>query len=536
MKSHTVAGVRLLFALLALLCVVAPAQITQITAGALINPQVLDFDTGGAPGPAIGTVPVSSTDPYFTGFGLCDVNIVNAPGMHVAGGDTLSSGFVGNALVSMNNMLAIAAPGGPMDNHTAGAGWSFRLAPGLTATQFGALIVDQFGHSLAVETWSGGALQNTLTLTLGASNTIYFEDPAGFDQVRFQNVGPAGGWGIDDFTLANVSGTATGASCPPLGAYQTNSAESSLTVSGLPDPGPFVPIIKSAGFGTPETLDLASTNVGAPFDVGIAFFATSTPLYYLTAGNQILNVDLTLPSLVFLNGGASLNLLTSAFPSASFQIPFAVTTTQFAVTQMVVVDPIHPDGFVLSHAAEYDAQICNASENFDSLPLGPGSAPFGWSNPSAGSGWTVDTGGTPSSGTGPTAAQSGANYLFCEASMCCGTLFQFDTCFIDLTQIPGVTGTLNFALSRIGADIGTLSLFIDDGTGGGFVPITDPTTGTPITYMGPDPSQSQGGVEWSSESIPFLHNVASSFVAIRFSYVSGPNFMGDIALDDFAVN
>jgi len=112
------------------------------------------------------------------------------------------------------------------------------------------------------------------------------------------------------------------------------------------------------------------------------------------------------------------------------------------------------------------------------------------------------------------------------------TVFSVDTCLVDLTQISGVTGVMSFALSRIGATIGFLELFIDDGSGAGFVPITDMATGVPLRYLGSDPTNLQGGTEWTVETVPFLHNIAGTAITVRFRYTSSSSFTGDIAIDD----
>lgn len=324
---------------------------------------------------------------------------------------------------------------------------------------------------------------------------------------------------------------------PPT-EFTVNQPGSSLTISGLPDPGQFSPIVKSAIVGMPETLDLASTNVGNPYEVAVLLpgMAQGFSALGVTLGGQAININLGSPGLFYLNGGASPNLTTSAFPSPAFTIPFTLGSPAMAAAQMAVADPASIAGFTVSHAVQYSAEMCNASQDFDNLPIGIGNAPPGWVNPSSGTAWNVHTAGTSSAATGPTSAFNGANYMYCETSVVAGTNFVLDTCPVDLTQISGVTGTLNFALSRIGATTGTLNLFVDDGTGAGFVPITDPASGTPISYVGADPSQAQGGTEWSMESIPFLHNVASSVVAFRFSYTSGTSFTGDIGIDAFNVN
>lgn len=323
----------------------------------------------------------------------------------------------------------------------------------------------------------------------------------------------------------------------PPSEYQVNQPGASMTMNGQVDPGQFGPIVQASQVGTTESIDLGSVNVGVPYDIGITIPGLTQGLTALgiVLGGQTVNIDLNDPTLLFLNGGAMVNLQTTATPAATFSIGFVSGAPVTAAGQMVALDPANAAGFSLSHACEYYAEDCNPAQNFDNLALGAGNSPIGWTNPSTGvSPWTVNSAGTPSVGTGPTAAQSGSQYMYCETSVTAGTMYAMDTCSIDLTQISGVTGTLNFQLSRIGATVGTLTLLVDDGTG--FVPITDPTTGMPVMYVGPDASQSQGGTEWSAESVPFLHDVTNSNVSFRFAYVSGTSFTGDVAIDSFQVN
>lgn len=386
---------------------------------------------------------------------------------------------------------------------------------------------------------SGGLMWYTSGTTQGAvfasdANITFFEGIA--------NVYPFGGIFNPRVWNGNIN-YFVGSGCPaaPPSEFQTNQPESSLTLNGLPDPGAFQPINQASIVGTFESIDLASTNTGAPWDVGLLLPGSSmgfSVLGILTPGGQTVNLDLASPSLLFLNGGVSADLTTTAFPGPTFSVPFNSGAPIVAAGQMIVLDPILADGFALSHAANYSAETCNAAQNFDNLTTGVGNAPVTWTNPVGTSmPWTVQSGGTPSVGTGPTSASSGSNYMYCETSgVGIGATFEMDTCAIDLTQIAGVTGTLNFDLSRIGATIGTLNLLVDDGSGAGFVPITDPGTGLPVTYVGPDPSQAQGATEWSTEAVPFLHDITGSTVVIRFSYTGGTSFTADLAIDSFSVN
>ena len=104
--------------------------------------------------------------------------------------------------------------------------------------------------------------------------------------------------------------------CLPLppDPYQTNQTGASMTISGVIDPGGFFSIQKSGAVNAPETLDLASTNVGLGWDIGLTLGVATSPSVLVTPGVQVVNLDLTSPALTFLNGGVGLNLLTTAFP------------------------------------------------------------------------------------------------------------------------------------------------------------------------------------------------------------------------------
>lgn len=184
--------------MLVLLC---RALLVQIDPSALIDPRVLDME--GTP-----TGVISETDPLFTNFGLQRAFIVNDPGRHNAAGDRLTANVQGNGLVAQNNELAIAAPNDLMDNQEIGAGYGFQLAAGLTATQFGFLVIDQVNHSMRFDLFSGGSSVGTLTfLHAGGfpNPEIYFESAVPFDEVHFVAFPNAtGGWGVDNLTLANV--------------------------------------------------------------------------------------------------------------------------------------------------------------------------------------------------------------------------------------------------------------------------------------------------------------------------------------------
>lgn len=160
-------------------------------------------------------------------------------------------------------------------------------------------------------------------------------------------------------------------------------------------------------------------------------------------------------------------------------------------------------------------------EDFDSLATGTGSYPMGWANGGGQAEWSVNTGSTTSTATGPSGAVSGPNYMYCETSgPIAGRTFIMNTGVI---PTAGLVGSLDFRLSRIGATIGTLEIRQGDGTG------TFPTV--LATYTGPEPNM----IEWTNESLA-LQLAGLTNVQLQFNYAQGASFTGDIAIDDVCIN
>jgi hypothetical protein len=140
-------------------------------------------------------------------------------------------------------------------------------------------------------------------------------------------------------------------SCPSP-QWETNSPASSLDIDGNQGTACAAAIsVKSAG--SPTALNFGSTNVGFGFDTAVAL-APLVPLgggAIVTGNGQIINVDLTAITLVFLNGGA---LPSFAFPfPGNFTFNFGAPPGPFTISaQMVVLDPGHPDGASLSQGVQ----------------------------------------------------------------------------------------------------------------------------------------------------------------------------------------
>ena len=195
-----------------------------------------------------------------------------------------------------------------------------------------------------------------------------------------------------------------------------------------------------------------------------------------------------------------------------------------------------------------DANVCNGVETCDipSATCLPGSCgasqivlldddfetDFGnWSNVGGDDiDWTRDSGGTPSSGTGPlvdhTTGSSSGFYLYTEASGS-GTGYPNKTALLQSPCIDlngAIDATLTFWYHMVGTDMGTLYAEVAAGCG------TSWTT-----------EFSLSGSQQASQSDPYLQaNIdlsayVGTSIRLRLRGVTGSNYSGDMAVDDVQV-
>lgn len=134
--------------------------------------------------------------------------------------------------------------------------------------------------------------------------------------------------------------------------------------------------------------------------------------------------------------------------------------------------------------------------------------------------WIYRTGGTPSSGTGPTGAHSGSQYVFVETS---GASVGTDVSFVSpqINLSAGLNSAeLSFWMHAVGAQIGTLEVGVGSSAAGPFTNL--------FSYSG----QVQ-----SAQADPFfnvgvnLDAYVGQTIYIEFNYVTNGSYAGDIALD-----
>jgi hypothetical protein len=140
--------------------------------------------------------------------------------------------------------------------------------------------------------------------------------------------------------------------------------------------------------------------------------------------------------------------------------------------------------------------------------------------------WTVDAGGTPSGGTGPSDDfTGGGNYMYTEASLP-RAYGDVATMYSEVIDISGLSNPeLRFLNHMYGNAMGTLSVDLwDAGTG--------TNLGTVFTHTG------DRGDVWNEELI-MLSTTAStiqfSITAVLDSNAAGQTWPGDMAIDEFGV-
>lgn len=134
--------------------------------------------------------------------------------------------------------------------------------------------------------------------------------------------------------------------------------------------------------------------------------------------------------------------------------------------------------------------------------------------------WTRNSGGTPSSSTGPSAAQEGSNYIYIEASSpnYPSKVATLNGPCVDLAGESAAT--FNFKYNMYGASMGSLALQAS----------TDGNNWSNIWSK----SGNQGS-GWNSASVD-LASYLGGIVKLRFVGTTGSSYTSDIALDNFSIS
>jgi hypothetical protein len=142
--------------------------------------------------------------------------------------------------------------------------------------------------------------------------------------------------------------------------YQGNSLAAGADFDGV-QATLLAPAASTPCAGTTVTATVASTLLGAPYDIAISAappVPAGSPGSLTTPGGQIINLDLTQPFLFVIGGLAPLSI---PFPG-SFSLPLTAPPAGTVTTaQMLIVDGTQVDGFSLSQAASLQPAAPGAS-------------------------------------------------------------------------------------------------------------------------------------------------------------------------------
>ncbi|TVZ52568.1 M36 family metallopeptidase [Dokdonia sp. Hel_I_53] len=135
--------------------------------------------------------------------------------------------------------------------------------------------------------------------------------------------------------------------------------------------------------------------------------------------------------------------------------------------------------------------------------------------------WTVNTGGTPSNGTGPAAANEGTYYIYVEASgdgagFPNKTAILYSPCF-DLSGVNGAEASFSYQMT--GTAVGTIRLEARDDAS---------QTWTELWVQSGDK-----GAAWIDETVSL--SAYSGSTQLRFRATTAASWSGDIAIDGFSV-
>ncbi|MBW1297739.1 T9SS type A sorting domain-containing protein, partial [Aquimarina litoralis] len=137
--------------------------------------------------------------------------------------------------------------------------------------------------------------------------------------------------------------------------------------------------------------------------------------------------------------------------------------------------------------------------------------------------WTVNSGGTPSNGTGPSGAVDGSSYIYVEASGN-GTGYPSKQAILNSPCInfSGVSSpTLSFQYHMNGNAVGSLNVEARTNNSGNWTSVFSR-------------SGSQGN-NWNEATVDLSAYAGNSSVQLRLNVVTGTSWQGDINIDDLSI-
>ncbi|SEL51207.1 Por secretion system C-terminal sorting domain-containing protein [Aquimarina amphilecti] len=137
--------------------------------------------------------------------------------------------------------------------------------------------------------------------------------------------------------------------------------------------------------------------------------------------------------------------------------------------------------------------------------------------------WTVNSGGTPSNGTGPSGAVDGTSYIYVEASGN-GTGYPNKQAILNAPclDFSGASSpTLSFQYHMTGNAVGALNVEARTNNTGNWVSIFN--------------RSGDQGADWNAASVDLSAYAGNSSVQLRLNVVTSTSWQGDITIDDLSI-
>ncbi len=138
--------------------------------------------------------------------------------------------------------------------------------------------------------------------------------------------------------------------------------------------------------------------------------------------------------------------------------------------------------------------------------------------------WTRDSGGTPSTSTGPSTGQEGSFYLYTEASTSANPpgspnkVALLNSPCIDLSSLSGVS--IEFGYHMYGATMGTIEVLVSTDDGITFTPVWS--------------ENGDLGNTWNQASVD-LSGYSGSVITLQFKGTTGTSWRSDMAIDNIKI-
>ncbi|RNC79838.1 MAG: choice-of-anchor D domain-containing protein [Winogradskyella sp.] len=264
-------------------------------------------------------------------------------------------------------------------------------------------------------------------------------------------------------------------------------------------------------------------------DFGNVLIANNTAQTYTIENNG--TSDLTISSITSSNGDFTITGPGSSTITAGSSTTFTVTFTPSSAGTINSIITVNNNDSAPEDVYTFNVEgvgIDPCPSTVSTFPYNEGfeSGLGSWIQDTAdGNDWIRQTGGTPSSNTGPSGAHEGSYYLFTEGSSpYFNTVYNLISPCFDLTSAP--MAEFSFFYHMYGTNMGTLDVEVS--TDGGV------TYGAPVWTQSGE-VQTSNGQAWNQATIN-LSSYIGQTIKLRFNGTTGGDFTSDMAIDAISLS